>query len=246
VTRILNPGIDLDTSRQALALAESTPEVFAAIGVHPNDAGQWDDDLTPADLAELAAHPKCAAIGEIGLDYYWPTTPHPVQQRILEAQLRLAAHIGKPVVIHVRDASPDNRRCLDDCLAMLLSWQAGLARDGHPLAQRPGVLHSYSGNWAHAQAALQANFYLGISGPVTFKKADLLREVVVNCAGDRLLCETDAPFLTPHPHRGQRNEPAYVAFVAAAMAHLRGVAQDEWFNILTSNAERLFLWQAIL
>jgi TatD DNase family protein len=244
VVRILNPAIDLPTSHAALQLAESTPEVFAAVGLHPNDLTTWSDD-TRTRLAELAQHPRCAAIGEIGLDYYWDATPHPLQQQALEAQLALAAQVGKPVVIHVRDASLEDRRCIEDCLSILRAWTDGLRCDSHPLAQRPGVLHSFSGDWRHAQQALALGFYLGVTGPITFKKSDILREVVVNCAGERLLTETDAPFLTPHPHRGQRNEPAYVAFVAQKMAEVRGVPADEWHDILINNAERLFLWQAI-
>jgi len=252
VARILNPGIDLATSRAAVALAEAVPEVYAAVGVHPNDADTWDEG-TLAELRELAQHPKVVAIGEIGLDDYWEETPRALQEQVLQAQLDLAAEVGLPVVIHIRNARAagpgDAHRTTQDALAILGAWQRGLAGSAAPitqaLAQRPGVLHSFSDSLESAQVATAAGFYIGITGPVTFKKADELRRVAGQAPLERLLIETDAPFLTPHPHRGERNQPAYVRFIAEKIAGLRDLQVEQFAEIITENAERLFLWQAI-
>jgi TatD DNase family protein len=249
VRRILNPGIDLPTSRSALALAEATPEVYAAVGIHPNDADAWEAG-TLAELKRLAGHPKVVAIGEIGLDDYWEKTPRALQEQVLQAQLELAAELGLPVVIHTRNGrAAGDHRATQDALAILGEWQRGLASAGNPqanaLAQRPGVLHSFSDSLEFARAAVLANFYIGVTGPVTFKKADELRRVAGGAPLERLLIETDAPFLTPHPHRGERNEPAYVRFVAERIAELRDQPVEQFAQIITENAERLFLWQAI-
>lgn len=243
VGRMLNPGIDLPTSREAVALAEQYPEVYAAVGVHPNDLPVWGPGVEAA-LRALAAHPKVIAIGEIGLDDYWEQTPRPAQEQALQAQLELAAGLGLPVVIHVRNARPPGAgRATSDALAILGEWQRGLQAAGSPLAARPGVLHSYSDSLELALQAVRLNFYLGVTGPVTFKKADELRRVAAGVPLEALLIETDAPFLTPHPHRGQRNEPAYVAYVAGQIASLRGLEIEQLTHLIAENAERLFLWQ---
>jgi TatD DNase family protein len=234
VEKIINPGIDLQTSLEALSLAQRSPYVFAAVGVHPNDSITWEVD-TRDQLADYARHPKVVAIGEIGLDYYRDRAPQDVQQRVFREQLELAADLGLPVIIHNRDAT-------EDTLAMLVEWQSWLETHNPMLARAPGVLHSYSGNLQQARTAWEHNFCIGITGPVTFKKADELREVVADMPVDALLVETDAPFLTPHPHRGQRNEPAYVRFVAAKIAELQAVSSEQIAETTTSNADRLFKW----
>jgi len=252
VARILNPGIDLGTSRAAVALAEAVPEVYAAVGVHPNDADTWDATAL-SELRALAQHPKVVAIGEIGLDDYWEKTPRPLQEQVLQAQLDLAAELGLPVIIHIRNARAaggSGPNCtMQDALAILGAWQRGLAASAvsatRALAQRPGVLHSFSDSLEFARAATAANFYIGITGPVTFKNADELRRVAGQVSQERLLIETDAPFLTPHPHRGERNQPAYVRFIAEKIAGLRSLQVEQFAEIITENAERLFLWQAI-
>ncbi|MFQ5435903.1 MAG: TatD family hydrolase [Anaerolineae bacterium] len=166
------------------------------------------------------------AIGEIGLDYYWDKTPKATQRRAFGLQLELAAALGLPVIVHNREASAD-------VIAML----AESPLNGRP---QPGVLHSFSGDWGTAVAALDMGFYLGFTGPLTFKKAADLRQIAARIPADRILVETDAPFLTPHPHRGRRNEPAYVAFVADKLAEVRGVDTAVIAEQTTVNAETLF------
>ncbi|MBN1202466.1 MAG: TatD family hydrolase [Anaerolineae bacterium] len=230
VTRIINPGIDLDTSRAALALADSYPAIYAAVGIHPNSTPDLPGDW-PDTVRALAAHPKAVAIGEIGLDYHWDTAPKPVQWRAFEAQLRLAAELELPVIIHNRNAG-------DDVLDILSTWVPTLP---DALKNRPGVLHSFSAPPTIAERGLALGFYLGFTGPVTFKKADDLRAIAAAVPDDRILIETDGPFLTPHPHRGRRpNKPAYVRFIAERLASLRGVPFDDFATQTTANAERLF------
>jgi TatD DNase family protein len=242
VQRILNPGIDLETSRNAIRLAERFQEVYAAVGVHPNDASSWTDD-TFTELRELARHPKVVAIGEIGLDYYRDRTPRDLQRRAFSRQLELAAEVSLPVVIHSRNTSLSDRQATLDVLALLIEWQASLERTAPQLAQRPGVLHSFSDTEPAARRAIEYHFMIGITGPVTFKNATELQQLVVALPLEYLVTETDAPFLTPHPFRGQRNEPAYVRYVAAKIAELRDQPLQTIENITAANAERLFNWR---
>ena len=229
VERILVPGIDLPTSQAALELAESDPRIFAAVGVHPNDAATWDARSLEF-LETMAAHPKVVAIGEIGLDYYREGAPRDLQRRVLREQVALAGRLNLPVVIHTRNASPADRSCMADTLQILA--ESGVR----------GVLHSFSGNLAEAKQTLNLGFFIGITGPVTFKKADELRQVVAAVPLDRLLIETDSPFLTPHPHRGRRNEPAHVRFVAGKIAELHHQPLAVVAEATTENARRLFQW----
>jgi TatD DNase family protein len=242
VHRVLNPGIDMETSRAAVELAQIYPAVFAAVGVHPNDAAGWNETMLD-ELRRLAAHPKVVAIGEIGLDYYWQRSEHSLQQEVFWQQLDLAAELGLPVVVHVRDASPDDRSAMHDALELLTEWQLGLAARAPDLASRPGVMHSFSGDLDDAVRAAACQLCVGVTGPVTFKKAEILRQVAAGLAVDRLLIETDAPFLTPHPHRGERNEPAYGRFVAEKIAAVREIDFESIAHITTESAERLFRWQ---
>ncbi|GAB4403281.1 MAG: TatD family hydrolase [Anaerolineales bacterium] len=229
---ILVPMVELGDAARLFSLVNAAAPVFAAVGVHPNSALTWDESSL-AHLRELAAHPKTLAIGEIGLDYYWQDAPHDVQQRVLRAQLALAAECNLPVIIHNREATAD-------VLTMLTEWQRSLAAQNHPLAARPGVLHSFSANWEAAQTALAHNFYIGITGPVTFKKAANLHEVARQTPLERLLIETDAPFLSPHPFRGQRNEPARVTLVAEKIAQLKQIPIAQVAQQTTQNALNLF------
>lgn len=225
VGRIIVPALDLDNAPAVLALAERYETVYAAVGVHPNSAAGWQESWL-APLRRLARHEKVVAIGEIGLDYYWQRTPHDVQHAAFSAQLALAAELSLPVIVHNREAGADVIRLL------LASPLAGKAE--------PGVLHSFSAPPEIAAQALAAGYYLGFTGPLTFKKSDELRRIAAAAPRDRLLVETDAPFLAPHPHRGQRNEPAYVALVAAELARLHGMEPAEMAAQTTANATRLF------
>ena len=227
VKQMITIGTSLETSRRAVELAETFEPVWAAVGIHPNDATEWNAEA-PAMLRELAQHPKVVAIGEIGLDYYWKRVPNEVQQQVFEEQLALAADLGLPVIIHDREAH-------EHIMATLRRWVSTLTKD----APR-GVLHFFSGDLAMAQEAIDLGFYLGTDGPVTFKKARALQQVVAALPLERLLVETDAPFLAPHPHRGRRNEPAYVRYVAAKVAELHGITVDEVAKQTTANARQLF------
>ena len=227
--RILVPGIDLPSSQAALDLAESHPCLFAAVGIHPNSSTVWDAE-TLETLERMAVNPKVVAIGEIGLDYYRDRAPRDHQKWVFREQLNLAARLGLPVVIHTRNANPTDRSCMTDTLQILGEYSL------------TGVLHSFSGNPAEAEQTLELGFLIGITGSVTFKKADELRGVVASVPLDRLLIETDGPFLTPHPYRGQRNEPAYVRFVAEKIAEIKHIQLDDIAEVTTANARRLFNW----
>lgn len=238
VTRIVTIGVDLPTSRQGVALAETYDAVYAAVGIHPNDLGAGITEEALAELRTLAAHPKVVALGEIGLDYHWQRVAHPVQQAGFEAQLALAAEVGRPVIIHDREAHAD-------VAATLRAWLAAPATRQSPLAARPfwGVLHSFSGDLALAEEALGWGFLLSFAGPVTFTNARALQQLAAQLPLDRLLIETDAPYLTPHPYRGQRNEPARVVLVAEALARLHGQSLAEAAAQTTATAYQFFGWQ---
>lgn len=239
VRRILNPGIDLSSSRAALALAHQHPEVFAGVGIHPNDTANLSastlDELRSLICTEKENQGKIAAVGEIGLDYYRDRSPKPIQQQVFRQQLALAEEMGLPVVIHNREAS-------QELLPILQEWHTGLVRAASPLAERPGVLHSYAGDLETAQAAIRINFYIGITGPVTFKNARDLQEIVAALPLSRLLVETDGPFLTPHPHRGQRNEPAHVRLIVEKIASLHNTTLTGVSEVTSENARNLFNW----
>lgn len=235
VGKILIPGIDIETSQKAVELSESYANLYAAIGIHPGDANTWDEH-TLSVLNTLADHPKVVAIGEIGLDYYRDHAPRPLQREIFRAQLGLAAERGLPVVIH-------NRESTEDLWNDLSSWQAGLAQSGSRLAEHPGVLHSFDGTRSFAEAAIAQGFFIGISGPVTFKNARERQSLVAELPLVHLLIETDAPYLTPHPYRGKwPNEPANVAFVAEKIAELQGQPFETILKTTWENAAKLFIW----
>lgn len=225
VGRIIVPALDLQNCAGVLKLTEQYCGVFAAVGIHPNSTAVLPSHWLQT-IKQYAQHKKVVAIGEIGLDYYWDDSPKEVQHEALRQQVALAAELDLPVIIHNRDSSEDVIRLLAE------SALAG--------RERPGVLHSFSADWATAQAALEMGFYLGFTGPVTFKKADALREIVAQVPLDRILVETDAPYLTPHPFRGKRNEPSYVRFVAEEIAKIRGMETAVFAAQSTRNAERLF------
>jgi TatD DNase family protein len=234
VNRLLNPGIDLNSSHAALNLARRFDPVYAAVGIHPNSAGQWSQ-ASGAELSGMAVQDKAVAIGEIGLDYYRLGAPRDQQLAAFQAQLELAAKVNRPVVIHNRDAT-------GDVLELLSAWHADLVESGSALAQRPGVLHSFSGSQAQAAEAIRMGFLIGITGPVTFRNAPELQDLVAALSLESLLVETDAPFLTPHPLRGRRNEPANVGLVVEKIADLHQRSAEEVARRTSSNAAQLFGW----
>ena len=225
VSRIIVPAIDLAGCTAVLQLAAEYEGVYAAVGVHPNSTAAWEDAWL-SSLRDLAQDEKVVAIGEIGLDYYRERAPKDVQQRALRLQLELAADLELPVILHNRESNEDMIR--------LLRQAPQASQD------RPGVLHSFAADWSTAQAALNMGYYLGFTGPVTYKKADELRQVVAQVPLERILVETDAPFLAPQQHRGRRNEPAYVHYVAERIATIHGLSTAEFAQQAMANALRLF------
>ncbi len=228
--RIINPGVDLENSQTVLRLCVAHSEVYAAVGVHPNSALTWGRQSLD-QLRQLAEHPKVVAIGEIGLDFYRDRAPKDLQIRIFREQLELAGEMGLPVIVHSRQAESVT-------LDILSGWIAQRTNN----KSAPGVLHSYGGDEPTAQRALGLGLLIGITGPVTFRNATLLQQLVSRLPLTSLLVETDAPFLTPHPHRGERNEPAYIRYIAEKIAVLKEQTFDLIVENTTANAERLFQW----
>jgi TatD DNase family protein len=244
LVRLLVPGLDHRSSQEAVRLAESDPDIYAAVGFHPTDIKHLNEQSFQT-IEELAQHPKIAAIGEIGLDYYWVKAEEKraAQHEALKRQLALAERVNKPVIIHMREEN--DAWCggaSADLLEILTKWKNGLSAQNHPLAERPGVLHSFNGTLETAQKAIALNFFIGVTGPVTYKNAEEKRRVIARLPLECLLIETDAPFLAPVPHRGERNEPAFVGEIADKIAEIQSRSLEEVAATTTANAARLFLW----
>ncbi|NOQ40073.1 MAG: YchF/TatD family DNA exonuclease [Anaerolineales bacterium] len=242
IKRILVPALEVETSREVLSLADTHEMLYAAVGVHPNSAQTWNSS-SAGELESLASHPKVVAIGEIGLDYYRDRAPKDVQIDILKKQLQIALNRKLPVILHVRNKTEEDRTCIRDLLDILEDW----ITEADPLPQefkgRPGVIHSFSGNLEESKQALQLGFYLGITGSVTFKKADNIREVALHTPLSKLLIETDGPFITPHPFRGKRNEPGHVRYIVDKISEITGNPQKFVADQTTANAVCLFQWE---
>lgn len=220
-------GCDLATSRAAVALADRYPFVYATVGVHPHEVRHVKDDWF-TELRDLARHPKVLAYGEIGLDYHYDHSPRDIQRARFREQVRLARELPLPIVIHTREAQ-------EDTIAILKEEQA---------SEIGGIFHCFSGDAWLAKDALDLGFYVSFSGVITFHNATMLREIAVTVPMDRLLIETDCPYLTPVPHRGKRNEPAYVKLVAEQIARVRSAREpmsvEEVGQITSANARRAF------
>jgi TatD DNase family protein len=234
VTRVIAIGADMPTSHAALALAETNHGIVATIGVHPHDSRTFTPEHW-AELKAMAASPRVRAIGEIGLDYHYDFSPRPAQQACFQSQMSLASYFGLPVVIHMREAEDDVHAVLKAALA-----NNGPAEDGGKGCIGPIVMHCFLGDTEGARKWLDMGCYLGIGGAATFKKMDTLREAVRFIPLDRLLLETDCPYMTPMPHRGKRNEPAYTAIVARAVAEVKGLPLEAVAEATTANAESVF------
>ena len=233
VKRSIIPAVDIAGCLEIVALCTQWDACYGAVGIHPNSSNAYPDPKLPEALQEikrLSQIDKVVAIGEIGLDFYRDQAPPAQQEKVLRAQLQLAAEMELPVILHNRDSTAA-------LLHILEEWSADLPA---PLRERAGVLHSFSGDWPDAERALDAGFYLGFSGPLTYPSAHQLRQIAARAPLDRILLETDGPFLTPIPHRGKRNEPAYVTFIAERLANLRRITLAEVAAATTANAERLF------
>ena len=221
VDLIVDPGCDRKSSRAALTLAERFDFVYAAVGVHPEEL----QDSTPeilSEIAELAEHPKCVAIGEIGLDYYWDASRKGEQQLLFRQQIQLALELDKPVIVHDREAH-------GDCFAIV--------RDYPKLR---GVFHCYSGSAEMAKELLKRGWYLGFDGPVTYKNARRTLEVLELCPPERILIETDSPYLSPVPHRGKRNDSRNLRYIVQTIAEHLGREPEEIAALTLQNGKELF------
>ena len=234
IVQIVTVGADLPSSRAAVDLAGRYEMIYAAVGVHPHDAASVGP-ATLGELRELALHPRVVAVGEIGLDFYRNYAPREAQRKAFEGQLALASEIGKPVIVHIRD-DKGQVGAYDTALSILCAWLPQ-----HPARHsNVGVLHCFSGDLGTARAALDLGFYLGIDGPVTYPNAKPLQSLVAELPLDRLMLETDCPYLAPQARRGRRNEPAFIPYIADKVAELQGTKVQAVALVTTANAQRLF------
>jgi TatD DNase family protein len=223
VTRMVTIGTDVETSRASIALAGREPDVWATVGVHPHDAGEADEAAF-AEIERLAESPRVVAIGEIGLDFFRDLSPRAAQERTLRRLLALARRLRKPAVVHCRDAH-------EETLAILAEERVG---------EVGGIMHCFSGDVAVARRCLDLGLLISLAGPVTYPNPRALPDVARLVPGDRLVIETDCPFLPPQGYRGKRNEPAYLAITAARVAELRGEPLDVFGARTSDNARALF------
>lgn len=223
LTAVINVGYDLVSSSRSINLAETYPFIFAAVGIHPHDAKEAPENYLE-QLREMAGHPRVVAIGEMGLDYYYDLSPRDIQQRVFREQLLLAKDLKKPFIIHDRDAHGD----MMQILRKEAPYPAG------------GVMHCFSASWEIAKECMKLGLFISLAGPVTFANAGKLKDIAVKTPLDRLLVETDCPYLTPVPHRGKRNEPAYVQHTVDHVAELRNMTASELAQQAAENTIRLF------
>lgn len=223
ISNIVVVGFDRPTIEKAMELTEKYDFIYASVGWHPVDA----IDMTEDDLQwieELSSHPKVVALGEMGLDYYWDKSPKDIQQEVFRKQIRLAKKVKLPIVIHNREATADIVEILKE---------EGAGEVG-------GIMHCFSGSPEIAKECVDMNFFISLGGPVTFKNAKKPKEVADVIPLEKLLIETDCPYLTPHPFRGKRNEPSYVKLVAEQIAEIKGLSVEEVAKATTENAKKLF------
>lgn len=224
VDYIIVPGTDIATSALAIELAEKHEEIFAAVGIHPHDTKEWDDEKLLGELKNLAKSKKVVAIGEIGLDYYYDFSPRDVQIKAFKSQLDLALELNLPVIIHNREAS-------DDIMNLAREY------NGKNLKAQ---FHCFGGTLLEARELIKLGYYISFTGNITFKKSDNLKDIVKHVHVDNIFLETDSPFLTPVPHRGQRNEPAYVKFVAEKIAEIKDLPIEDIARSTSYNVYRFF------
>lgn len=221
VELIVNPGCDEKSSAAAIAMAEKYPHVYAAVGFHPGEIENLGYNSLD-DIAELARHPKCVAIGEIGLDYYWDASRKGDQKELFKAQIELALELDKPVIVHDREAHEDSMK--------IVSAYTGLR----------GVFHCYSGSVEMARELLKRGWYLGFDGPITYKNARKALDVLEMCPMDRILVETDSPYLSPVPNRGKRNDSRNLRFIIEKLAEIKGISPEEAAARTLQNGKTLF------
>ena len=224
VTHMVTISTHIRKFDQIKAIAESYDNIFCSVGTHPHNADK-ELDFTADDIAKLSEHPKCVAIGEAGLDYFYDNAPREAQTQGLRTHIDAARMTQLPLVIHSRDAD-------DDMISIL--------KEGMEQGAYPALLHCFSSGRKLAMEALEMGHYVSLSGILTFKRSQEIRDIVADVPLDRLLVETDAPYLAPMPYRGKRNEPAYVAHTAEVLAEVKGVSKEEIARITTENFFRLF------
>ena len=221
VTLVVDPGDNAERSRRAVELAQQYPHVYAAVGWHPEEAENWDENSLPA-IRELAKQPKVCAIGEIGLDYYWDATYRERQKEMFRAQIELALELDLPVIVHDREAHGDSLEIVRDYPALR------------------GVFHCFSGSLEMAQELLRRGWYLGFDGPITYKNAARAPEVIRICPMERILLETDSPYLAPVPNRGQRNDSRNLPYIAATVARIKDMPVETVAAQTMENGKKLF------
>lgn len=216
----VNIGYDLNSSKKSIELSEKYDFIYAVVGVHPTDITGYNDELEEK-IEELAGNPKVLAVGEIGLDYHWMTEPKEKQQEVFRKQIEIARRVGKPIVVHTREATRDTLDILKE----------------YPDVR--GILHCYPGSFESAEEIMD-NYYFGVGGVLTFKNSKKLKETVEKLPMDRIIVETDCPYLTPEPYRGKRNEPIYVEYVAQKIAEIKGISYEEVVRISNENTKKAY------
>ena len=216
----VNIGYNLASSKKSVEFAKNYDFIYAVVGVHPDDIGEYSDEVEK-ELEKLAQEDKVLAIGEIGLDYHWMTFPKEQQQEVFRKQMKLAQRVGKPVAIHSREAMEDTLKILKE------------------FPDVKGIFHCYPGSVETARKVID-NYYLGIGGVLTFKNAKKLVEVVENIPLDKLIIETDCPYMAPTPYRGKRNEPIYVEYVARKIAEIKGISYEEVVEVTNKNTRKAY------
>lgn len=224
VDLVFNIGADIKTSKASIELAKKYQHIYAVVGVHPHDAKDVEDNYLDI-LRELSSEEKVVAIGEIGLDYYYDNSPRDIQRKVFKEQINLAKELNLPIVVHTRDASQETFDILKE------------ASEEGPIR---GIMHCYSGSVEMAREYIKLGFYIAIGGPVTFKNSKVVKEVAQEIPLDKLLIETDCPYLTPEPLRGKRNEPIFIRHTAEKVAQLRGISLEELAKATSDNAKRIF------
>ena len=224
VVNIVNIGTRLSSSRKALALSQEYECVYAAVGIHPHNADEIEVDKACLVLKDLAKADKVKAIGEIGLDFHYDNSPRDVQREVFINSLELAAELQLPVIIHSREASDETMRILEN----------------YRVSKPGGIMHCFAGDDKMAERALKLGYYIAVGGIITFNSADRLRQTIAGVPLERLLVETDCPFLTPAPNRGKRNEPSHIRYVVQKLAEIKGLSPEEIAAVTTRNAKEVF------
>ena len=227
IGNIVNIGANMASSQRSLDLAAEYDFMYAAVGVHPSDCAELDDEKIEK-LNEMSSFPKCVAIGEIGLDYYWPEPEHDLQKKWFKRQIALAREVELPIIVHSRDAAADT-------VDILKSENAG---------ELGGVVHCFSYSKEVAQECVKMGFYIGIGGVLTFKNGRKMKEVAEAIPMERIILETDCPYLAPEPFRGKRNSSLYLPYVVSAMAQIKGISEEEVISITEANAREMYRLKA--